>query len=90
MLTGRPAISASLKCYGRDLIFRSYGRVMAGEMTAAGKNPPAVVFVAGCGVAGLEAVACSKKLGAVVRATDVRMDCVEQVASVCLSLFSRY
>ena len=60
----------------------NYGRMLAGEITAAGKNPPAVVFVAGCGVAGLEAVACCKKLGAVVRATDVRMDCVEQVASV--------
>mmetsp|Transcript_26214 Transcript_26214/g.68857 ORF Transcript_26214/g.68857 Transcript_26214/m.68857 type:complete len:1186 (+) Transcript_26214:139-3696(+) len=59
-----------------------YGRVMAGEITAAGKNPPAVVFVAGCGVAGLEAIATCRKLGAVVRATDVRMDAVEQVASV--------
>jgi hypothetical protein len=47
-----------------------------------GKNPPAVVFVAGCGVAGLEAIASCKKLGAIVRATDVRLDCVEQVASV--------
>ena len=87
MLTCRTVVSTSLHFYGHDLIFRSYGRVMAGEMTAAGKNPPAIVFVAGCGVAGLEAVAISKKLGAVVRATDVRMDCVEQVASVCPSLF---
>lgn len=55
---------------------------MAGEITAAGKNHPAVVFVAGCGVAGLEAVASCRKLGAIVRATDVRMDAVEQVASV--------
>eukprot|EP00040_Diaphanoeca_grandis_P024415 m.134137 g.134137 ORF g.134137 m.134137 type:complete len:1210 (+) comp29722_c0_seq1:135-3764(+) len=60
----------------------TFGRVMAGEISAAGKNPPAIMFVAGCGVAGLEAVAFGKKLGAIVRATDVRMDCVEQVASV--------
>eukprot|EP00038_Savillea_parva_P007620 m.171436 g.171436 ORF g.171436 m.171436 type:complete len:1201 (-) comp13373_c0_seq1:92-3694(-) len=59
-----------------------YGRMMAGEITAAGKNKPAVVFVAGCGVAGLEAVATCRKLGAMVRATDVRMDAVEQVKSV--------
>src|SRR5215212_2655136 len=51
-------------------------------MTAAGTVPPAKVFVMGAGVAGLQAIATAKRLGAVVTATDVRAAAAEQVASL--------
>jgi len=51
-------------------------------MTAAGTVPPAKVFIMGVGVAGLQAIATAKRLGAVVSATDVRPAVKEQVASL--------
>ncbi len=51
-------------------------------MTAAGTVPPAKVFIMGAGVAGLQAIATARRLGAVVSATDVRMAAKEQVKSL--------
>jgi len=51
-------------------------------MTAAGTVPPARVFVMGAGVAGLQAIATAKRLGAIVSATDVRAAAAEQVESL--------
>ena len=51
-------------------------------MTAAGMVPPAKVFVIGAGVAGLQAIATAKRLGANVTATDVRPEVKEQIESV--------
>lgn len=59
-----------------------YGRVMPMMSTAAGRINPAHVFVMGVGVAGLQAIATAKRLGAVVHATDVRPDTKEQVESL--------
>ncbi|MEO6887078.1 MAG: NAD(P)(+) transhydrogenase (Re/Si-specific) subunit alpha, partial [Jatrophihabitantaceae bacterium] len=49
-----------------------FGRFFTGQITAAGKVPPAKVLVAGAGVAGLAAIAAAGSLGAIVRATDPR------------------
>ena len=57
-------------------------RAMPMMMTAAGTIPPARVFVLGAGVAGLQAIATAKRLGAVVSATDVRPATKEQVESL--------
>jgi len=59
-----------------------YGRVMPMMMTAAGTVPAARVFVMGAGVAGLQAVATARRLGAIVTATDVRPASKEQVESL--------
>jgi len=59
-----------------------YGRAMPMMMTAAGTVAPARVFVMGAGVAGLQAIATARRLGAVVTATDVRPAGKEQVASL--------
>ena len=59
-----------------------YGRAMPMMMTAAGTIPPAKVFVMGAGVAGLQAIATAKRLGAIVSATDVRPAAKEQVESL--------
>ncbi len=59
-----------------------YGRMMPMMMTAAGTIAPARVFVMGAGVAGLQAIATARRLGAVVTATDVRPAAKEQVASL--------
>ena len=58
------------------------GRFLGGQMTAAGRVPPAKVLVLGAGVAGLAAIACAKSLGAVVRAFDTRPAVREQVESL--------
>ncbi len=60
----------------------AYGRAMPMMMTAAGTVPAARVFVMGAGVAGLQAIATARRLGAVVTATDVRPAAKEQVASL--------
>ena len=60
----------------------AYGRVMPMMMTAAGTVAPAKVFVMGAGVAGLQAIATARRLGAVVTATDVRPAVKEQVESL--------
>ncbi|MEO0398739.1 MAG: Re/Si-specific NAD(P)(+) transhydrogenase subunit alpha [Pseudomonadota bacterium] len=59
-----------------------YGRAMPMMMTAAGTVAPAKVFVMGAGVAGLQAIATARRLGAVVSATDVRYAAKEQVESL--------
>ena len=59
-----------------------YGRAFPMMMTAAGTIPPARVFVMGAGVAGLQAIATARRLGAVVSATDVRPVAREQVQSL--------
>lgn len=59
-----------------------YGRAMPMMMTAAGTIAPAKVFVMGAGVAGLQAIATARRLGAVVTATDVRPAAKEQVGSL--------
>ena len=59
-----------------------FGRAFPMMMTAAGTVPPARVFVMGVGVAGLQAIATAKRLGAIVSATDVRPATKEQVESL--------
>ncbi len=59
-----------------------FGRFFTGQVTAAGKVPPATVLVAGAGVAGLAAVGAASSLGAVVRAMDPRPEVADQVASI--------
>ena len=61
---------------------QTYGRAMPMMMTAAGTIAPAKVFIMGVGVAGLQAIATARRLGAVVTATDVRPAAKEQVASL--------
>jgi NAD(P) transhydrogenase subunit alpha len=60
----------------------AYGRALPMMMTAAGTIAPAKVFVMGAGVAGLQAIATARRLGAVVTATDVRPAAKEQVESL--------
>ncbi len=59
-----------------------FGRFFTGQMTAAGKIPPAKVLVIGAGVAGLAAVGAARGLGAIVRAFDTRSEAREQVQSM--------
>lgn len=59
-----------------------YGRAFPMMMTAAGTIPAARVFVLGVGVAGLQAIATARRLGAVVSATDVRLATKEQILSL--------
>ncbi len=59
-----------------------FGRFFTGQITAAGKVPPAKVLVAGAGVAGLAAIGAAGSLGAIVRAFDVRPEVKEQVQSM--------
>ncbi|MFG2682034.1 Re/Si-specific NAD(P)(+) transhydrogenase subunit alpha [Streptomyces sp. NPDC048392] len=60
----------------------AFGRFFTGQVTAAGKVPPAKVLVAGAGVAGLAAIAAASSLGAIVRATDPRPEVADQVRSL--------
>jgi NAD(P) transhydrogenase alpha subunit len=60
----------------------AFGRFFTGQVTAAGKVPPARVLVAGAGVAGLAAIGAASSLGAVVRATDVRPEVADQIRSL--------
>ncbi len=59
-----------------------YGRALPMMMTAAGTVPAAKVFIMGVGVAGLQAIATARRLGAIVTATDVRPATKEQVESL--------
>lgn len=59
-----------------------FGRFFTGQVTAAGKVPPAKVLVAGAGVAGLAAIGAAGSLGAIVYATDPRPEVADQVASL--------
>ena len=59
-----------------------FGRFLNGQITAAGKVPPAKVLVIGAGVAGLASIGTAKSLGAIVRAFDTRMEVGEQIESM--------
>ncbi len=59
-----------------------FGRFFMGQITAAGKIPPAKVLVIGAGVAGLSAIGTAKSMGAIVRAFDTRPEVKEQVESM--------
>jgi NAD(P) transhydrogenase subunit alpha len=60
----------------------AFGRFFNGQVTAAGKIPPAKVFIAGVGVAGLAAIGTAANLGAIVRANDTRAEVADQVTSL--------
>ncbi|HPG78335.1 MAG TPA: Re/Si-specific NAD(P)(+) transhydrogenase subunit alpha [Piscinibacter sp.] len=60
----------------------AFGRFFNGQITAAGKIPPAKVFIAGAGVAGLAAIGTAAGLGAIVRANDTRAEVADQVVSL--------
>ncbi|MGY1814489.1 Re/Si-specific NAD(P)(+) transhydrogenase subunit alpha [Blastococcus sp. SYSU D00820] len=60
----------------------AFGRFFTGQVTAAGKVPPAKVLIAGAGVAGLAAIGTASSLGAIVRATDVRPEVADQIRSL--------
>ncbi|MDY5588674.1 MAG: Re/Si-specific NAD(P)(+) transhydrogenase subunit alpha [Arcanobacterium sp.] len=59
-----------------------FGRLFTGQVTAAGKMPPATIYVIGAGVAGLAAIGTAHSMGAIVNATDVRNETAEQVESM--------
>lgn len=59
-----------------------FGRFFTGQITAAGKVPPAKVFIIGAGVAGLAAIGTASGLGAIVRANDTRPEVADQVKSM--------
>ncbi|MCX7170448.1 MAG: Re/Si-specific NAD(P)(+) transhydrogenase subunit alpha [Proteobacteria bacterium] len=60
----------------------AFGRFFNGQITAAGKVPPAKIFIAGAGVAGLAAIGTAVGLGAIVRANDTRSEVADQVQSM--------
>ena len=60
----------------------AFGRFFNGQITAAGKVPPAQVLVIGAGVAGLAAIGTANSLGAVVKAFDTRLEVAEQIESM--------
>ena len=59
-----------------------FGRFFTGQITAAGKVPPAKVLIIGAGVAGLAAIGTAQSMGAIVRAFDVRPEVAEQIESM--------
>lgn len=60
----------------------NFGRFFTGQITAAGKVPPAKIMVVGAGVAGLSAIGAAQSMGAIVRAFDVRPEVSEQIESM--------
>jgi len=60
----------------------SFGRFFTGQITAAGKVPPAKILVVGAGVAGLAAIGAAQSMGAMVYAFDVRPEVAEQIESM--------
>ncbi|MGC4085416.1 MAG: Re/Si-specific NAD(P)(+) transhydrogenase subunit alpha [Vicinamibacterales bacterium] len=79
------ALSAMANIAGYRAVIEAaehFGRFIPGQMTAAGKVPPAKVLIVGAGVAGLAAIAAAKALGAQVRAFDTRAASREQVESL--------
>ncbi len=79
------ALSAMANIAGYRAVIEAashYGRLLGGQITAAGRVKPARVFIIGAGVAGLAAVGAAKSLGAVVRAFDTRNAVREQVESM--------
>ena len=79
------ALSSMANIAGYRAIVESanlFGRFFTGQITAAGKVPPAKVLVIGAGVAGLSAIGTARGLGAIVRAFDVRPEVADQVGSM--------
>ena len=79
------ALSSMANIAGYRAIIESsfaFGRFFGGQITAAGKIPPAKVLVIGAGVAGLASIGTANSLGAVVRAFDTRPEVKEQVQSM--------
>lgn len=79
------ALSSMANIAGYRAVIESanhFGRFFTGQMTAAGKVPPAKVMVIGAGVAGLAAIATASGLGAIVRAFDTRPEVREQIESL--------
>ncbi|GAA3901504.1 Re/Si-specific NAD(P)(+) transhydrogenase subunit alpha [Halomonas cibimaris] len=79
------ALSSTANIVGYRAVIEAghqFGRFFAGQVTAAGKIPPARVLVVGAGVAGLAAIGTATSLGAVVRAFDVRPEVAEQIESM--------
>ncbi len=79
------ALSAMANIAGYRAVIEAagrFGRFFTGQMTAAGKVPPAQVLVIGAGVAGLAAIAAAKGLGGLVRAFDVRPAVADQIKSL--------
>ena len=60
----------------------NFGRFFTGQVTAAGKVPPAIVLVIGAGVAGLAAIGAARGMGAIVRSFDIRPEVAEQIESM--------
>ncbi|KAK3289266.1 hypothetical protein CYMTET_3289 [Cymbomonas tetramitiformis] len=82
---GFDALSSQTNIAGYKAVVEAaneFGRFFSGSMTAAGKVPPAKVFVIGGGVAGLAAIGAAKNMGAVVRAFDAREAAKEQCESL--------
>jgi NAD(P) transhydrogenase subunit alpha len=79
------ALSAMANIAGYRAVIEAanhFGRFFTGQVTAAGKVPPAKVMVIGAGVAGLAAVGAANSMGAIVRAFDTRLEVKEQVESM--------
>lgn len=79
------ALSSQASASGYEaaiLAARRLGRMLPMMMTSAGTTPPARVFVMGAGVAGLQAIATSRRLGAAVSAYDIRPEAAEEVRSL--------
>ncbi|HZD29123.1 MAG TPA: hypothetical protein VE251_10590, partial [Xanthobacteraceae bacterium] len=81
-----PETVKKMKALGADIAVEPDAGTKSGipdaEFAAAGTVPAAKVFVMGAGVAGLQAIATARRLGAIVTATDVRPAAKEQVASL--------
>jgi len=79
------ALSAMANIAGYRAVIEAanhFGRFFTGQVTAAGKVPPAKVMIIGAGVAGLAAVGTANSMGAIVRAFDTRLEVKEQVESM--------
>jgi NAD(P) transhydrogenase subunit alpha len=79
------ALSSMANIAGYRAVIESaahFGRFFTGQITAAGKVPPAKVMVIGAGVAGLSAIGTAASLGAIVRAFDTRLEVKDQVKSM--------
>ena len=79
------ALSSTAGIAGYRAVFEAghaFGRFFAGQISAAGKVPPATILVIGAGVAGLAAIGAARSLGAIVRAFDVRPEVAEQIESM--------
>eukprot|EP00920_Eleutheroschizon_duboscqi_P019108 GHVT01045268.1.p1 GENE.GHVT01045268.1~~GHVT01045268.1.p1 ORF type:complete len:1016 (+),score=109.60 GHVT01045268.1:1290-4337(+) len=78
-------LSSTAKLAGARAVVEAlqhYNRLPGAEITAAGSYPPAKALIIGAGVAGLQAIGAAHRLGAEVRAFDIRLDCKEQVESM--------